>query len=189
MPRRLRRPPRRPRRRRRRPSPSLSSASIPPSGTSAEGWSTASSSAAPATASASPAPTATTFAGLAPCFLARRLEIHGFAGIFAFVRGVLNFGVRLTGVCQLFRFVGVGCGRLLRDRARLFDGEDLLALLDQERLLSTHGGIGVDRDNDLEALLQIAQMRALVIEKVERDVSTRAHDQIVGSALEQRFLD
>ena len=43
----------------------------------------------------------------------------------------------------------------------------------------------VDGDRNLEALFQHAQMRALVVEHIDRDLGARAHDQIVGGALEQ----
>ena len=75
------------------------------------------------------------------------------------------------------------------DRAGLLDRVHLLALLDQERLLAAHRGVGIDRDGDAEALLEVAQMRALVVEHVEGDLGARAHDEIVGGALQQRFLE
>src|SRR5262249_31765355 len=60
-----------------------------------------------------------------------------------------------------------GC-RLQRQRLRLLQAVHLLALFDHEGQLPAEGGIGVDHDGDAEALLQHAQMRALVIEEIER---------------------
>src|SRR5262249_33200820 len=62
-----------------------------------------------------------------------------------------------------------GC-RLQRQRLRLLQAVHLLALFDHEGQLPAEGGIGVDHDGDAEALLQHAQMRALVIEEIERNV-------------------
>src|SRR5262249_45805477 len=84
--------------------------------------------AAATTTSASPAPSATPFAGLAAGLLALRLERQHLAGVFAFVYGVLGLCIRLGCVRRLLGFLDVHRGWLLRDRTRLFDGEDLLAL-------------------------------------------------------------
>jgi len=65
----------------------------------------------------------------------------------------------------------------------------LFAAIDDERLLAAHGRVGDDRQRDLEGVFEIAQVAALVIEDVERDIGPRPHHQIMGRALHQDFLD
>src|SRR5262245_45422553 len=80
--------------------------------------------------------------------------------------------------------------RLLRSKiARRFRRMHLLAAVDHVRLLPCYGGISRDGDRYAETFLQVAQMRALVIEHVERHFRARAHNQIVGRALDQHFLN
>ena len=67
--------------------------------------------------------------------------------------------------------------------------EDLLAAVDQEGLRADDFGIGRHRDGNAEAFFQCAQVAAFLVEHIERDFGAGAHDQIVGCALEQRFLD
>ena len=74
-------------------------------------------------------------------------------------------------------------------RLGLLDAVHLLALLDHVGYLAADGRVGIDRDGDLEAFLERAQMRALVVEQIERDLGAGAHDEIVGRALEQHLLD
>src|SRR5262249_55793005 len=82
-----------------------------------------------------------------------------------------------------------GGRRLQCQRLRLLQAVHLLALLDDERQLPAEGGVGIDHDGDAEALLQHAQMRALVIEEIERNVGARAHIEIVRRPFEQHFLE
>src|SRR6202043_4018882 len=65
----------------------------------------------------------------------------------------------------------------------------LFAAIDDERLLRAHGRVGDDGKRHLEAVFEIAQMAALVIEDVKRNVSPGAHHEIVGRALHQDFLE
>src|SRR5215510_4956336 len=79
---------------------------------------------------------------------------------------------------------------LLRSKiARRFRRMHLLAAVDHVRLLPCYGGISRDGDRYAETFLQVAQMRALVIEHIERHFRARAHNQIVGRALDQHFLN
>src|SRR5262249_40937752 len=80
-------------------------------------------------------------------------------------------------------------GGLDRDRAGLLDAVDLLALLDQIGQLAGNAGVGGDHDGHLEALLERPQVRPLLIEQIKRDLRARAHDDVVGRALEQRLLE
>jgi len=45
------------------------------------------------------------------------------------------------------------------------------------------------REHNLEAVFEIAQVAALVIEHVERNVGPCAHHEIMGCTLHQDFLD
>jgi len=72
---------------------------------------------------------------------------------------------------------------------RLFECHHLFAAIDRERYLAGDTGTGLDRDRDAEALLERAQMGALVVERVKRDLRARAHSLIVGRALEQDLLE
>ena len=65
----------------------------------------------------------------------------------------------------------------------------LLAFLDDEGQLAADGGISIDHDGDAEALLERAQMGALVVEQIERDLRPGAHGQIMGCSFEQHFLE
>ena len=82
---------------------------------------------------------------------------------------------------------GEGC---LREQGLgLIDRHHLLAAIDGEADLAADLLVGIDGEGDLEALLESAQMGALVVEHIERDLGPRADDQVVGRALEQRLLD
>src|SRR5262249_33164929 len=94
--------------------------------------------------------------------------------LFAF-RSVFRFGRLVVAFVLVLLDRGDGGCRLQRQRLRLLQAVHLLALFDHERQLPAEGGIGVDHDGDAEALLQHAQMRALVIEEIERNVGARAH--------------
>src|SRR5262249_12347071 len=78
--------------------------------------------------------------------------------------------------------------RLDCDRLSLLDAVHLLALLDHVGQLPGDSGVSVDHDRDLEAFLEGAQMRALVVKQVERDLGARAHDEVGWRALEQHLL-
>ena len=69
---------------------------------------------------------------------------------------------------------------LRQQRLGLFERHHLLAAIDGEADLAADLGVGIDGDGDAEALLELAQMRALLVEDVERDLGPRADDQIVG---------
>ena len=64
----------------------------------------------------------------------------------------------------------------------------LFAAVDDEGLLAADGRIGDHRQRDLEAVFEVAQMAALVVEHIERDVGPGAHHEIVGRALHQYFF-
>ena len=83
-----------------------------------------------------------------------------------------------------------GIGRDLRRQQRLgrLQRVHLFAAIDDERLLAAHGRVGDHGQRYLEAVFEIAQMAALVIENVERDVGSGAHHEIVGRALHQDFF-
>ena len=65
----------------------------------------------------------------------------------------------------------------------------LLAAVDDVRLLAGDGRIGAHGERYLEGVFEIAQMAALVVEHIERDVGAGAHHQIVGRALHQNLFD
>src|SRR6185437_1825052 len=65
----------------------------------------------------------------------------------------------------------------------------LLAAINDERLLTAHSRIGNHRERDLEAVLEVAQMAALVVEHIKRNVGPSAHDKIVRSAPHQDFFE
>src|SRR5215510_5980550 len=101
--------------------------------------------------------------------------------------GLLGFSFR-----ELF-FLNFLDGRELRlsrsKIARGFRRMHLLAAVDHVRLLSCYGGISRDGDCYAETFLQVAKMRALVIEHIERHFGARTDDQIVSRALDQHFLN
>ena len=132
-------------------------------------------SAAPA-AAATPAPAAAVaFAGTARRiadrfrFAARRTglldrAIEGFALRLVFG---LHFGGGIEHV--LVRFERGGHLRLRRGQGLGgLDGMNLIAAVDDIRLLRVHRGVGGNRDGDAEALFQRAQVAALVVEHIER---------------------
>src|SRR5262249_43554399 len=80
-------------------------------------------------------------------------------------------------------------GRLCGDGPRLLKGVRLLALLDDERQLAADRVIGRDRYGDLEAVLQVIEMGALVIEHIKRDLGAGPADNVVRGAALERFLD
>ena len=65
----------------------------------------------------------------------------------------------------------------------------LFAAIDDKRLLAADGGVGDHSKRHLEAVFEIAQMTAFVIEDIQRDVGAGAHHEIVGRALHQYFLE
>ena len=75
---------------------------------------------------------------------------------------------------------GAASGGLRQQRLGLVDRHHLLAAVDGEADLAADLLVGIDGEGDLEALLEPAQMRALVVEHIERDLGPRADDQIVG---------
>ena len=96
----------------------------------------------------------------------------------------------IVGSVRVLLFDGGRRDRRLRgDRLGGLDAVHLFALFDQERLRGADRRVGVDRDGDLEAALQLAQMRALVIERIERDFRARAHDQVMRRALQQHLFE
>ena len=108
--------------------------------------------------------------------------------------GFLGFDLRLDleGLVLVERLLG------LRRESRNLGGEQrlgrlqrmhLFAAIDHERLLAAHGRIGDHGERYLEAVFQIAQMAALVVEDIERHVGSGAHHEIVGRALHQDFLE
>jgi hypothetical protein len=154
---------------------------------------------APASASPSPSPSAAAWSGLSAHFVGRRIGVVDGLDLFdvSVVRFRLGFGLDfrcrfVSGIDLrffLFRFLNGGRGGLLGDGAGLLRRVHLLAAFNQERLLAGHRGIGIDCDRDLEALFEITQMAALVIEQVERNVALRANDLIVGCSTQERFFN
>jgi hypothetical protein len=71
---------------------------------------------------------------------------------------------------------------LTGDRSCLFNAVNLLPSFYAEWLLATHRGIGIDGEGDAETILELAQMGALVVEHIERDLLAGAHEEIVGRA-------
>src|SRR6185437_11101469 len=65
----------------------------------------------------------------------------------------------------------------------------LLAAINDERLLTAHSRIGDHREGDLEAVLEVTQMAALVIEYIKRNVGPGAHDKIVRGAPHQDLFE
>jgi hypothetical protein len=55
--------------------------------------------------------------------------------------------------------------------------------------LAGYSRVGRHRDRYTEPFFQGTQMCAFVVEHIERDLSARAHDQIVRCALDQHLLD
>src|SRR5262249_39529762 len=78
--------------------------------------------------------------------------------------------------------------RLRRDGARRLRAVHLLAALDDERLLAGDRRVGIDRDGDAKPRLQVAQVRALVVEHVKRHVGARTDHEVVGRALDQHLF-
>ena len=74
--------------------------------------------------------------------------------------------------------------RLRGNRLGLVQAVHLLALFEHIGDLAADSGVGIDHDGDAEAFLERAQMGALLVEEIERDVGARTHDQIVGRAFE-----
>ncbi len=121
---------------------------------------------APAAATPTTTP-GTTAAALAAFFIAlRRFSGRSlFAGGFEFVEHLIGLDFILFFVSgDQTRPHGRGNGLGLVDRHHLF------AAIDRVGRMPGQCGIDVDGDRDLEALFQHAQMRALVIEHVDRDV-------------------
>ena len=108
--------------------------------------------------------------------------------------GLFGFDFRFD-VERLFVVIGLvdlrrgGGGLRCEQGFRRFQRVHLFAAVDDERLLAAHGRIGDHRERNLEGVFEVAQMAALVVEDVERDVGPGAHHQIVGRALHQDFLD
>src|SRR5262249_59800174 len=144
-------------------------------------------------AATAPAPPSAPSAALPLLAGSLRLLARGLRVLLLFaLGGVFGFG-RLLLVVVAFVLVLLdrrdgGC-RLQRQRLCLLQAVHLLALFDDEGQLPAEGGIGVDHDGDAEALLQHAQMRALVIEEIERNVGAGAHVEIVRRPFEQHFLE
>ena len=63
-----------------------------------------------------------------------------------------------------------------------FERMHLFAAIDHESLRRGQRFIVGDGDGDRKALFQLAQMRALLVEHVERDVRARARDEIMRGA-------
>ena len=120
-----------------------------------------------------------------------RFDVRGMRGGLAFACLGLGFLLDLLGEFRLFVLVQrrrIGCGLREQDLG-LLDGHHLFAAIDGEADLAADLLVGVDGEHDLESLLEPAQMRALVVEHIERDLGPRADDEIVGRALEQHLLD
>ena len=64
-----------------------------------------------------------------------------------------------------------------------------LAALDRVIVRAGQRIVRLDRDGDAEAAFEIAQMRALLVEDVERDGRAGAHRHVVRGALDQRVLE
>jgi hypothetical protein len=149
----------------------------------------------PTSAPPSPSAAATTRPGLRAHFLGWRVAVVEGLDLFdfAFVRFGFGLDFRLLGDLELrlflFRLRSLGRGDLLGDGAGLLGGVHLLAAFDHERLLAGHARVGIDRDRDLEALLEIAQMRAFVVEQIEGNVALRADHLIVGCTAQERFFN
>ncbi len=139
-------------------------------------------------ATATPTPTPTpTAAALARLFAlaARGASLGGFRGALRVLQ-LLDLGVDLLLVLEL---------RHRRHRRGAHAGD---------RALRPHGGlaavelecrgrgqtlIGRDGHHHPEAHFEFAQVRSLLVEDVERHLGAGAQDEIVGRALEERFLD
>ena len=78
---------------------------------------------------------------------------------------------------------------LLGDRASGVGGVHLFAALDDESLWRGDRFVGRDGDRDGEALLEPAQMGALLVEHIERHVGPGAGDEIVGAAAHQLLFE
>src|SRR5260370_31710226 len=65
----------------------------------------------------------------------------------------------------------------------------LLAAIDDKRLLAAHGRVGDHGQRHLETAFEIAQVAALVVEDVKRNVGPGTYHEIVGRALHQYFLE
>ncbi len=143
------------------------------------------------TSAPTPAPLAPVAVGLgfAAGFFAGRGIFRQPFGLFGFD---FRFGFDIERLFVVIGFLDVRRrGRSLGDEQCLgrFQREHLFAAIDDERLLAAHGRVGDHRQRDLEGVFEIAQMAALVVEDVERDVRPGPHHQIVGRALHQDFLD
>ena len=92
-------------------------------------------------------------------------------------------GVRLRGA-----FLFLGLHRDRPDDRFPFGGTCRLALLQLEGR-GADGLVGPDRDDDAEALLQFAQVSALVVKHVEGDFRPGAQREVGGLALEQFRFD
>jgi hypothetical protein len=142
--------------------------------------------AASATTPAPPTTTGFAFAtfGFAILAFAAFDSLLGFGGEFGFIKMLVDLN-RLV-----FRFRdGHQLGVLGGEAARNFRGVHLFTAVDHIRLLAGDRRVGRHRNGDAESFLQRAQVGALVIEHVERDLGPRAHNEIVRRALDQHFLD
>src|SRR5487761_2619160 len=137
-----------------------------------------------------------------PTPLAPRTFGSGFgAGLFA-AGGIPGepfglFGFHLRFDFDVERLVLVECFlQLRRERCHLrrqqrlggLQRVHLFAAIDDKGLLAGYRRVGDHRKGYLEAVLEVAQMAALVIENVKRDIGSGPHHEIVGRALHQYFL-
>ena len=109
--------------------------------------------------------------------------------------GLFGFDFALGFEIELFVVIGFldlrRRGSRLRREQRLgrLQRMHLFAAIDDEGLQAADGSVGGYRQRNLEAVFEIAQMTALVVEDVERDVGAGAHHEVMRRALHQHFLD
>src|ERR1700751_4665867 len=93
----------------------------------------------------------------------------------------LGFAFSIEGLVVVVSLISCGrrSGGRLRREQRLGGVErmHLLAVVDDVGLLAADGRIRNHRQRDLEAVLEIAQVTALVVEHIERDVGAGAHHE------------
>src|SRR6185295_497659 len=142
---------------------------------------------------------AVTLAAAAPAAAALAAVTVAFAFAGGRLGGIVGQSLGLVGfdlgfgfdVVHLFVVIGFldlrrgGGGLRRQQRLGGFQRVHLFAAVDDERLLASDGWVGADGERHLEGVFEIAQMAALVVQHIERDVGAGAHHQIVGRALHQ----
>src|SRR5204862_7649667 len=147
----------------------------------------------PITRLATAAPAAPPLAAVAVSFAFAGCRFGGIVGQSLGLLGFdLGFGFGVERLVVVIGFLDLRReGGSLRRQQRLgsFQRVHLFAAVYDERLLAGDGWIGADRKRHLEGVFEIAQMAALVVQHIERDIGAGAHHQIVGRALHQNLFD